>query len=133
MVDSLVKTRPETMKEDEAAVPTTEKSGDGKQKKFNRVTYGEKGGKDVTTDSVEEFSFATAQEVLVPEKGGEDKTNTTENRSSEALRMRLWEILGTVSSPNKQFSNSQAPEVGANNLNSEQEFCQKTNPVVKPR
>ncbi|KAA8542982.1 hypothetical protein F0562_021523 [Nyssa sinensis] len=107
-------------------------SGDGNQKKFNRFIYGKKGGKDVTTESVEKFSFATAQEVLVPEKEVEDKTNTTENKRSEELRMRLWDILGTVSSPNKQFSNSQAPEVGAKK-NQDQELYQKGNPVVKPR
>ncbi|KAA8549009.1 hypothetical protein F0562_000693 [Nyssa sinensis] len=106
-------------------------SGDGKQKKFKKVTSGKKRGKDLAAERVEEFSFATAQEVLVPEEEVvKDKTKRTE-KSSEALRMKLWEILGTVSSPNKQFSNTQAPEVGANNLPLEQKIDKNGKHVVK--
>ncbi|XP_059644203.1 meiosis-specific protein ASY3 [Cornus florida] len=106
-------------------------SVDDKQKKFSRVTYREERAKDLSAKRVGEFSFATVQEVFVPENEVvEGKTSRTENRSNESLRMKLWDILGTVSSPKKQFSNSQSPEVGA--INPEQNIDQTSNPVVKP-
>ncbi|KAK9282470.1 hypothetical protein L1049_005388 [Liquidambar formosana] len=109
------------------------RSDNGKQKKFDPVTYKRKGGNE-TVERVEEFSFATAQEIPGLDKAvTEDKTNKTENRSNESLKMKLWEILGSVSSPNKQFSNSQTLEVGANKLKQEQICDKKGDTVVKHR
>ncbi|CAK9145293.1 unnamed protein product [Ilex paraguariensis] len=106
---------------------------DGKQKKFNKVNYMRKGQKDGTAERVEEFPLANAQEVSVTEKElVEDITNKTENRGSETLRMKLWEILGTVSSPNKHFSNSQAFGKGSTNLKPEQRIDFE-NPVGMPK
>ncbi|KAL6968760.1 hypothetical protein U1Q18_034553, partial [Sarracenia purpurea var. burkii] len=105
--------------------------GNEKQNKFDWASYRREGFMDGTREREEEFSFGTAHEILVPEKDVvEDKTNRTENRS-EVLRMKLWEILGPVSSPNKDTSS--APEVGINNLNLEQNHENKSKTVVKPR
>ncbi|GFZ13676.1 hypothetical protein Acr_23g0020610 [Actinidia rufa] len=105
--------------------------GDGKQKNIERVSSKTEGGKDETKERVEDFSFTTAQENSVPQKEVVvDKTNRTEDRR-EALRIKLWDILGTVSSQNKQAS--QDPEVGVNNLNPEQNIDKKSKPFVKSR
>ncbi|GFZ04442.1 hypothetical protein Acr_17g0000140 [Actinidia rufa] len=102
-------------------------SGNGKQKKYDRASSRREGGKDGMKDCTEEFSFATAREFFVPEKEvEEDKTSRR-----EALRVKLWEILGPVYSPNKQVST--APDMGVNNLNLEQNVDNKSRAVVKPR
>ncbi|XP_058201939.1 meiosis-specific protein ASY3 isoform X2 [Rhododendron vialii] len=104
-------------------------SGDAKQKNCDSVSYGS-GGKNGPKEK-EEFLFANAQERYAPDKDVvEDETNRTGDRR-EALRKKLWDILGTVSSPNKQVS--QALEVGVNNLNPEQNIDKNSKPVVKPR
>jgi hypothetical protein len=107
-------------------------SGDGKQKKFDGVTCKRKGVKNGTTERVEESTFETAQEIHISDKVViEDKSDKTENRT-ETLRMKLWEILGNVSSPNKH-SNSQRHEVNTNNLKFGQSSDQKDGTVVRPR
>lgn len=104
-------------------------SGDAKQKNCDSVSYGS-GGKNGPKEK-EEFSFANARERYAPDKEVvEDETNRTGDRR-EALRKKLWDILGTVSSPNEQLS--QALEVGVNNLNPEQNIDKNSKPVVKPR
>lgn len=111
------------------------KDGDGKQKKFDRVTYKRRGGVDGISDRVKEFSFATVQEVNVSDKGAieEDKTNKPEIKSSEVLKMKLWEILGTVSSPNKQCSNSQSLDPEGKSSELEKVCDAKGDTAVKSR
>ncbi|KAF9669181.1 hypothetical protein SADUNF_Sadunf14G0081200 [Salix dunnii] len=104
-------------------------SGDGKQK-FGGLTYKRKGGKDRNSQPEEEFTFATAQEGPMLDKVATD--DKTEERT-ETLKMKLWEILGNVSSQKIQPSNSQVHHVGVNNLNPEQNFNQADDVVVKPR
>ncbi|KAG5231598.1 cytospin-B [Salix suchowensis] len=104
-------------------------SGDGKQK-FGGLTYKRKGGKDRNSQPEEEFTFATAQEGPMLDKVATD--DKTEERT-ETLKMKLWEILGNVSSQKNQPSNSQVHQIGVNNLNSEQNFNQADDVVVKPR
>ncbi|XP_062145097.1 meiosis-specific protein ASY3 isoform X2 [Alnus glutinosa] len=107
-------------------------SGDGKQKKFDGVTCKRKGVKNGTTERVEESTFEIAQEIHISDKVViEDKSDKTENRT-ETLRMKLWEILGNVSSPN-EHSNSQRHEVNTNNLKFGQSSDQKGGTVVRPR
>jgi hypothetical protein len=107
-------------------------SGDGKQNKFDGVTCKRKEVKKGTTERVEEFSFASAQEIHVSHKEvTEDKSDKAENRT-ETLRMKLCEILGNVSSPN-QHSNSERHEVDTNNLKLGQSSDQKGATVVRPR
>ncbi|KAK3022697.1 hypothetical protein RJ639_047613 [Escallonia herrerae] len=131
-LDGVIKGKPESYSVQFSANQTSIlQARDGMRKKFNSVTYRRKGGrKDDTVPRMKE----TAQEVLVPEKEAvEDKTKTAGNRGNESLRMKLWDILGTVSSPNKQTSNSQALEKGANSLKAELSSDEKRTPVVKPR
>ncbi|KAM7495750.1 hypothetical protein LguiA_020164 [Lonicera macranthoides] len=100
-------------------------SGDGNQKRFYSVTN----GREEWIDGAP----ATAEEALVPEKEViEEQANKTENLGNETLRMKLWEILGTVSSPNKQ-QDSQALETGTNNIKSGLKSEEKGTPLVKPR
>ncbi|XP_041022086.1 meiosis-specific protein ASY3 isoform X2 [Juglans microcarpa x Juglans regia] len=108
-------------------------SGDGNQKKFDGFTYKRKGVKDRTTERVEEFAFATAQQVHVSDQVViEDKADKTRNRTG-ILRMKLWEILGNVSSPKNENSNFQRPEVGTNNMKLGQNFDQNAVTVARCR
>lgn len=100
---------------------------DSGKKQFDGITYKRKGTKDGGTETVKEFSFAAGQEDHVSDKA--DKTET----QTETLRLKLWEILGNISSPKSQHSNSQSHEVGANNLKPGQNFDQKGGEVVRPR
>ncbi|XP_018832939.1 meiosis-specific protein ASY3 isoform X2 [Juglans regia] len=108
-------------------------SGDGNQKKFDGFTYKRKEVKDRSTERVEEFAFATAQQVHVSDQAmTEDKADKTRNRTG-ILRMKLWEILGNVSSPKNENSNFQRPEVGTNNMKLGQNFDQKAVTVARCR
>ncbi|GLT31764.1 hypothetical protein SLA2020_064740 [Shorea laevis] len=107
--------------------------GDGKQK-FDGITYKRKGGKNDNSQRVE-FTFAAAQQVQFHEPDKvvvEEKTDKTENGKTETLKMKLWEILGTVSSPKNQHSNIQAPEVGTSNLKPEGTTDHTGRTAVKP-
>ncbi|CAK7348550.1 unnamed protein product [Dovyalis caffra] len=105
-------------------------SGDGKQK-FGGFTYKRKGGKERNSQPEEEFTFAAAQEDRMLDKAVTN--DKIEERRTETLKMKLWEILGNVSSPKSQPSNSQAHQIGAKNLNQEQILDQTDDRVVNPR
>ncbi|PQQ12074.1 charged multivesicular body protein 7 isoform X1 [Prunus yedoensis var. nudiflora] len=86
------------------------KSDGKKQNNFDRVTYQKKEVKDGAVE-VQDFTFETAKEVIMSDKEVlVDKAVATEGRRTETLRMKLWEILGTVSSPDDQHSKSQIHE-----------------------
>ncbi|KAG7971233.1 hypothetical protein I3843_07G124700 [Carya illinoinensis] len=105
--------------------------GDGKQNTFDGFSYKRKEVKDGTTEMMEEFTFATAQEVDASNKMAiEDKAGKTGNKT-ETLRMKLWEILGNVSSPTNEYSNSQRHKVGADDIEPGQNFDQKVGTVVR--
>lgn len=107
-------------------------SGDNKQKKFSGVTY-KKSGLNDGVEEVQDFTFATVQEVLLPDKEVlVDKTHVKENTRTETLRMKLWNILGATASPNDQHPKSQEHEVGDDNLNPQPEFDQMGD-MVKPK
>jgi len=110
--------------------PSNSHSGDLKQK-FSGFTYKRKGGKYRNSNSEEEFTFATEKEGTMPDIAVTD--DKTEERRTETLKMKLWEILGNVSSPKSQPSNSQAHQIGVNNLNQKQILDQTDDVVVKPR
>ncbi|KAF5455507.1 hypothetical protein F2P56_025073 [Juglans regia] len=104
--------------------------GDGKQNTFDGFSYKRKGVKDGTTE-MEEFTFATTQKVDASNKMAiEDKAGKTGNKT-ESLRMKLWEILGNVSSPTNEYSNSQRHKVGANDIEPGQNFDRKVGTVVR--
>ncbi|KDP28351.1 hypothetical protein JCGZ_14122 [Jatropha curcas] len=104
-------------------------SSDSKQKKFDGLTYRRKGGRDVNSQRAEDFTFMTEREV--PVLGKVATEDNKDEKRTETLRMKLWEILGTVSSPRSQPSHSLAPEACANNLKQEQVHQQKGDGVVK--
>ena len=108
-------------------------SGYENRKKFNRVTDRSSRSKDRTTE-MEKFPSSSGQGVGASDKGGTvDKINKTE-RKSEALKMKLWEVLGNVSSPNKQFfSGSKTPEMDANSSKVVPNFDQQENTTAKLR
>lgn len=109
------------------------RSDDIYQNKFDGVTYERRGRKDGTTEKLQEFTFAAMQDVLMSDKDlAKNTTNTTENGRTESLRMKLQEILGTVSSPN--HSKSSTRELGASSLKPEQKLDQMVGVAVgKPR
>ncbi|XP_057422765.1 meiosis-specific protein ASY3 [Lotus japonicus] len=76
-------------------------------KKFDGESSKRKGRNDETPEErVEEFTFTTAPGVVESDKTkAEDKVNRTDN-STENLRMKLCQILGTTSSPKTQDSGS---------------------------
>ena len=109
-------------------------SHDDKQKKFNGITYERKGKRDGSTERVQEFTFATVPDVAKSDKKViEDKADTTENGKTESLRLKLQEILGTVSSPNDHCPKSPTLGVGANGINPEQTFNEMGDAVLKHR
>ncbi|PIA60629.1 hypothetical protein AQUCO_00300261v1 [Aquilegia coerulea] len=98
-------------------------SSNGVKKKFDGITYGRRKETGGRTERVEEFAFAATQEVHMSDKGaGEDNNEKGIDRSSEALKQKLWEALETAPSQNEKNSNSKTVEegVGAENMNLEQ-------------
>lgn len=104
------------------------KSGNSKEKNFNEVNCQMEGGTDRTNEH--EFAFATMAEVRSDKVVIRDQANKSENRT-ETLKMKLWEILGTVSVPNDQHSKCENREQDANHLITEQIFVQKHDRAVR--
>ncbi|KAK4766542.1 hypothetical protein SAY87_008184 [Trapa incisa] len=90
-------------------------------------------GKKGDTHTTSQIPPTTAheQEVVTSKIG--DKDGNAVNGKSEALRMKLWELLGTVSSPNKQKHNSQTLEVGADFLQPDGVSKPECTKAVRPR
>ncbi|XP_022770707.1 meiosis-specific protein ASY3-like isoform X3 [Durio zibethinus] len=101
---------------------------------INGLTYQRKGMKDGNSQRLEEFNFANARKVLELDKVViEDKADKTQNIQTETLKMKLWELLGTVSSPKSLQSSSWSHKVSANNLKPEISADHMGDTVVKPR
>ncbi|KAL0459839.1 UNVERIFIED_CONTAM: Meiosis-specific protein ASY3 [Sesamum latifolium] len=77
-----------------------------RQKTFGKATSSREAGKVSNEEHVEHFVSSTEPGVLVEKKQVEDKDGKTETGGRETLRMKLWEILGNVSSSNKQCLSS---------------------------
>ncbi|CAL0300181.1 unnamed protein product [Lupinus luteus] len=89
-------------------------SSNDNQKKSDGETSRSKGRKDETSERVEEFTFITAKEVSESDKTKpEDKTTSSKN-STENLRMKLCQILGTTSmlAPGTQRADLQTRKKG---------------------
>lgn len=109
-------------------------SDDINQNKFDCVTYERRGRKDGSVENLQEFQFAAVQNVLMLDKDIiKDTSNAIESRKTESLKMKLQEILGTVSSPNDHHSKSSTRELGASSLNPEQKLDQMVDAIGKPR
>ncbi|KAK0581487.1 hypothetical protein LWI29_014386 [Acer saccharum] len=109
-------------------------TSDGSKKKFNGITYRRMKEKDRGPECLGDFAFATAQDVTSSDKAViPEKMDKPENGRSETLRMKLWEILGTVASPKSQNSNPKASEAGAEKLKQKEVVDQTGDTVVKPR
>ncbi|KAJ7977755.1 Asynaptic protein [Quillaja saponaria] len=97
-------------------------SSDHNPKKFDARTCKRKGNKDGTAEKVEEF---TAQQVCKSDEANiDDRTNKTENRT-ETLRLKLWEILDTVSSHKNQHLRSQIHNIDEGHMQPERHLDQK--------
>ncbi|KAL6225603.1 hypothetical protein ACLB2K_004452 [Fragaria x ananassa] len=98
---------------------------DDTHKQFSGVTYRKRELNNGKVEEVKDFTVATAQEVITPDKEVlVDKTDAQENTRTETLRMKLWNILGAAASPNDQHTKSQELEVGDDNLNPQPQFDQ---------
>lgn len=107
---------------------------DGLQKKFSIGIFAMKGQGDSSSNRIVEVPFATAQELNVPvNQVAQEKAENTENKGSDVLRTKIWEVLGTVSTPTKQFSNSQTLKTCTDNLEPELNSDKKKSSDVKPR
>ncbi|XWS31913.1 hypothetical protein CRYUN_Cryun23aG0116500 [Craigia yunnanensis] len=102
--------------------------------KFDGLTYKRKGRKDGNSQKAQEFNFTNLREVLESDKVVlEDKADKTQNIQTETLKMKLWELLGTFSSPKSLQSSSQSHKVSANNLKPQKSADHMGDKVVKPR
>ncbi|KAK7278111.1 hypothetical protein RJT34_23136 [Clitoria ternatea] len=102
-------------------------------KKFDADAGRRKGRNDRAIERVKEFTFTTAQEVLVSDKTDPaDNINRTENRT-ENLRMKLCQILGTTSSPKSQHSGSHTNNMDEERLPPEQHLNPKENKSARSR
>ncbi|XP_038902844.1 meiosis-specific protein ASY3 isoform X2 [Benincasa hispida] len=106
------------------------KSGNSKEKNFDEANCQMEGVRDTTNEKLHEFAFATMTEVRSDKMVIEDQANKSENRT-ETLKMKLWEILGTVSVPNDQHSECQNHEQDVNQLITEEIVVQKHERAVR--
>ncbi|XP_019441255.1 PREDICTED: uncharacterized protein LOC109346252 [Lupinus angustifolius] len=110
-------------------------SSNDNHKKSDGETSRSKEKKDGNTERVQEFTFTTEKEVYESDKTKpEDKTTRSEN-STENLRMKLCQILGTTSVPETQHAGSQTRNKGKveERLPLEQAVNPKDNKFVKTR
>ncbi|XP_044493254.1 meiosis-specific protein ASY3 [Mangifera indica] len=109
-------------------------SGESNRNIFDGMTYKRKGRKNINSKCAEEFTFAATQEVLASDEAVKaDKTENPDNGPTETLRMKLWQILGTASSPKSQCFNPQAAEVVADRLKLEKAVDQIGEAAIRPR
>ncbi|XP_075496844.1 meiosis-specific protein ASY3-like isoform X2 [Primulina tabacum] len=111
----------------------SKKSGLGPYKdrlnSFGKASSALEAGKVSNSENVENLSSKSG---FLPEKDlAEDKNRKTEPEGSETLRMKLWEVMGNVSSPDKQSPSLQPIKIGAKDFNPELEEDGKENPNEK--
>ncbi|CAL0316518.1 unnamed protein product [Lupinus luteus] len=110
-------------------------SSNDNQKKSDGETSRSKEKKDGNTERVQEVTFTAEKEVYESDKTKpEDKTTRSEN-STENLRMKLCQILGTTSVPETQHAGPQTRNKGKveERLPLEQAVNPKDNKFVKTR
>ncbi|KAL0537154.1 hypothetical protein IC582_026124 [Cucumis melo] len=105
-------------------------SGNSKEKNFGEANCQMEGVRDTTNEKLHEFAFATTMADVRSDKMViEDQPNKSENRT-ETLKMKLWEILGTVSVPNQQRSECENHEQNVDQLITKEIVVQKQDRVV---
>ncbi|CAA2959738.1 Hypothetical predicted protein [Olea europaea subsp. europaea] len=115
------------------SMTTAIESDEFNKKKFGKATYTRKSGEMGNAEHVNNPAFVTEPEVL-PDKGlAEGKTNKSEMGGTEVLRMKLWEILGNVSSPNKECPSSLPVNIGTKDSHPNHESNKKGSPAGKLR
>ncbi|KZV22620.1 chaperone protein ClpD, chloroplastic [Dorcoceras hygrometricum] len=98
----------------------------------NRLSSFCKGSSAFQAGKVSNAENIPSKSGFQPEKDlAEDKNKKTEPGGSEALRMKLWEVIGNVSSPDKQCPSIQSIKIGAKDFNPELEKDGKENPKEK--
>ncbi|KAG8389633.1 hypothetical protein BUALT_Bualt02G0249300 [Buddleja alternifolia] len=86
---------------------TDVESDEGRQKNFGKATYSMEAGNVNNVDLVKNLVFSNEPGFVLEKEQVEDEDRETETGGRETLRMKLWEILGNVSSPNKHCPGSQ--------------------------
>lgn len=101
-------------------------SGECRQKNSGKDICSMEAGKVNNAEHLENLACSTEPGVQLEKEQVEDKDRTTETGGRETLRMKLWEILGNVSSPNRHCPSSQCVE-----LHPDQERDGKQSPIEK--
>ncbi|KAL8527110.1 hypothetical protein ACS0TY_005108 [Phlomoides rotata] len=83
-------------------------------------------GKANDAEHVQNLAFSTEAGVQLEKEHLEDKDRKIETGGRETLRVKLWEILGNVSSPNKHCPSPKCEE-----LHPDQERDEKQTPIEK--
>lgn len=100
---------------------------DGCEKKiFGNDICSMEGGKVNNAENVENLVYSTEPGVWLEKEQVEDKDKNIETGGRETLRVKLWEILGSVSSPNKHRPSPKCVE-----LHPDQERDEKKTPIEK--
>ncbi|KAG1330777.1 putative meiosis-specific protein PAIR3 [Cocos nucifera] len=106
-------------------------SEDGFHKKIDTVAPRKRREKDGNSERVEEVLFAATEEMHVLDEGiGGEHPKGMNNNNNEALRMKLWAILGTASQ-NKQ--NMISPNVEDTTLHINHKKEPQMDKVAKPK
>ncbi|CAA0822959.1 Unknown protein [Striga hermonthica] len=82
----------------------------------------------VNADHVHNRVCSTEPEVVLEKEHAEDKTMNTETGGRETLRMKLWEVLGNVSSPSRHCSDFQPTKMHPDQMDGNQSHSDKKNP-----
>ncbi|GFP93640.1 hypothetical protein PHJA_001508400 [Phtheirospermum japonicum] len=102
-------------------------SDECREKNLGNATYSVETGKVKNAEHEGNHVRSTDYEVVLEKEQVEDKTKKTENGGRETLRMKLWEVLGNVSSPNGHFSGSQPMELHPDKRDGKQRTIEKMN------
>ncbi|VVB03568.1 unnamed protein product [Arabis nemorensis] len=90
-------------------------------------------GIDRSPERMEEPPSAVLQQKVASHRGEMDKPEKDKNGTSDALRSKLWEILGKASPENNEDVNSETPEVVKTNSKLSQDKGSNDDPLIKPR
>ncbi|KAH6777458.1 hypothetical protein C2S52_007083 [Perilla frutescens var. hirtella] len=97
-----------------------------RHKNFGKDIRSMDAGKVDDAENMENLVHSTEQGVRLEKEQVQGKDRTTETGGHETLRMKLWEILGNASSPNKHLPSLQCQE-----LHLDQERNKKQSPIEK--